>query len=935
MTNGEVTDPQEIEFRRRWYEAHLRQVEPNYEQASGWVEKYYAGASEAIAIRDALSVHGDLERFRLDLQAWSSKPDTEGFKGAAGAGFVHLLVKHTDDRAELARLLADALTAPRDRSAAAQKLDTLIEHIERIKVGSVPAPGHAPFLLSYFWGLDQDSRWPVLWPSGRQFLEFVTGRQLPKPSGERYLRYMDQARDLDDDPDRFQVVAGWWDSNKPVFFDQVLMDRCVFGMEIASSGDYGDYERAQDNGYVLSCISRYINRELIDDLSNIVGQPFKSKNPLPTWGRGSPIPRPNIWTSWGIRGSTMGLYLSVTNQGASIGIRPGWVRKGWYSEAREIFSDANVDSFRIFSMGQTNTARGGDLGLIGGHGESIYGRGYEPDQLAGLDLRAEIIEVAYAARPVIEALVDLADSNPRVTPSTNDMLVPIVKQFLQETGYPDERDVENKEIQPTFRQMLLSDNLPVAERSDLRKIWSGQKNGYGHPGVQPALHASVKNAADAEYQRILNTFDFLCWGEGDDADRIDAVLDDSSYKVRGLGESVVLKLLAICHPDRYLCVYPYRGTRGKLRMLRVLGLEEPSREASIGRRHVEANDRLRERLKPFFPDDPWGMMKFLYWYADRKDELSTPVGEPDDPIKEAAEDLLVDRRFLDDIVELLEDKGQVILYGPPGTGKTYLAQRLAKAMAPDSDYRALVQFHPSTSYEDFFEGYRPDPTADGGISYQLTHGPLARMAKHAEEHPRRRHVMVIDEINRANLPRVLGELLFLFEYRDEWVSTLYRADEEFNLPKSIWFIGTMNTADRSIALVDAALRRRFHFVPFFPDRGPTEGLLERWLGRKGQPAWVGELVAMVNSELTEKLSVDLQLGASHFMREGYLSEPGEDDQLLRRIWEYNIEPFIEDQFYGEQDRIKSFRFGRVMSRYRSSVEPDQSEDGPDEQGGMP
>jgi 5-methylcytosine-specific restriction enzyme B len=89
--------------------------------------------------------------------------------------------------------------------------------------------------------------------------------------------------------------------------------------------------------------------------------------------------------------------------------------------------------------------------------------------------------------------------------------------------------------------------------------------------------------------------------------------------------------------------------------------------------------------------------------------------------------------------------------------------------------------------------------------------------------------MVIDELNRANLPRVFGELLFLLEYRNESVRTLYRPEDAFELPSNLWFIGTMNTADRSIALVDAALRRRFHFIPFFPNHGPMEGLLERWL----------------------------------------------------------------------------------------------------------
>ena len=510
-----------------------------------------------------------------------------------------------------------------------------------------------------------------------------------------------------------------------------------------------------------------------------------------------------------------------------------------------------------------------------------------------------------------------------------DRLAGAVEEFLRDVGYPTADDRKQRDHQPRLREMLLTENAGTARRSQLRRIWTSRD--YGYPGMQSYLSAVFKAADDTEYQRILETFDYLCWGDDDDGERIDSVLGDPAYRVKGLGESVTLKLLAICHPDRYLCVYPYDGEQGKLRMLKALDLPEPSKEATRGQKHVESNDRLRERLEPFFPGDPWGMMCFLYWYLDRDGQETPRGGEKDQPldaIDAAAVDLLIDRSFLDDIVGLLEDKGQVILYGPPGTGKTYLAQRLAAGLAPMAKDRTLVQFHPSTSYEDFFEGYRPEEGPDGQIIYRLTPGPLARMAERAAAYPHRRQVMVIDEINRANLPKVLGELLFLFEYRDRSVSTLYRPDGDFELPNGLWFIGTMNTADRSIALVDAALRRRFHFVPFFPDRGPTKGLLDRWLEREGQPSWVGRLVTMVNDELTEALGTDLQLGASHFMKKGYGTEPNENDRTLSRIWRFNIEPFIEDQFFGNQNQIDRFRLGQVLARHGASVELD---DGPAKQ----
>ncbi len=333
----------------------------------------------------------------------------------------------------------------------------------------------------------------------------------------------------------------------------------------------------------------------------------------------------------------------------------------------------------------------------------------------------------------------------------------------------------------------------------------------------------------------------------------------------------------------------------------------------------------RSTVNKLSSDDALRLQELMETGQDPGPRAGSPETEMDsvdleETLTETAEKLLVDVKLLDDIVELLEDKRQVILYGPPGTGKTYLARELAKALAPQESCRELVQFHPSTSYEDFFEGYRPVGSSKGdGIAYKLTPGPLARIAKRARKNPKQRHVMIIDEINRGNLPRVLGELLFLLEYRDESMTTLYRPDKPFSLPENLMFIGTMNTADRSIALVDAALRRRFHFVPFYPDEGPVADLLDRWLQHKKEPEWIGELVKAVNAELKKELEGShLLLGPSHFMKKYGASREAQKEQL-RRIWKYNIEPFIEDQFFGDPAKIKTFGFDAVMKRHAPSL----------------
>ena len=509
-------------------------------------------------------------------------------------------------------------------------------------------------------------------------------------------------------------------------------------------------------------------------------------------------------------------------------------------------------------------------------------------------------------------------------------LAALVERFRQDTGYPTARHEEQERLREEWREKLLPENVEQLSDQHLAALLGNSQWGTSHyigrPDLEPTgLQADLFGRKREDLRRSIK---YVCWGDGDFAKRLDEV-DDHDVPMGDQGDegfckvpaTFLCKLLAICHPDRFLPISAQGGRVGRIPMLQRLNLPAP-RGDTPGARIVDANDRLRDHLASHFGDDLYGMATFLYWLIDQESHETNgpptngngPDGEPDLAGLEAR--LLVDAGFLTDIVELLEDKGQVILYGPPGTGKTYLAQELAKVLAPDESCRTLVQFHPSTSYEDFFEGYRPAGTGDGGIRYELTPGPLARMAKRASEAPEeQRYVMVIDEINRGNLPRVLGELLFLLEYRDQSVQTLYRPDTPFSLPKNLWFIGTMNTADRSIALVDAALRRRFHFVPFFPDSGAMEGLLGRWLAREIQPAWVGRLVDSVNDELKGDLEGShLLLGPSHFMKD-YGSTPADQRERLRRIWEYNIEPFIEDQFFGDPDRIQHYRFGDVFTRH--------------------
>ena len=281
--------------------------------------------------------------------------------------------------------------------------------------------------------------------------------------------------------------------------------------------------------------------------------------------------------------------------------------------------------------------------------------------------------------------------------------------------------------------------------------------------------------------------------------------------------------------------------------------------------------------------------------------LENPDGDPAPlSLDTLADDLLYDVSFLRNIVRLLEEKKQVIFQGPPGTGKTYVARRLARALAGADERVRLVQFHPSYAYEDFVQGYRPTLDEEGRAGFELRDGPLVEMAERAREEPDKAHFLVIDEINRGNLAKVFGELYFLLEYRDSPMRLQYAKedDDDFSLPDNLYIIGTMNTADRSIALVDLALRRRFSFVEFHPEKEPIKRLLGRWLDENAPDMpWLAEAVELANGKLDNR---EAAIGPSYFMKDDL------DEERVARIWEHDVLPYVEEQLYGQHDRLAEF-----------------------------
>lgn len=899
MTEVDDIAAREREFERRWHQTHIDRFDAEAEVAErGWrARNLTPRAEEGRQFLDDLRRTRDLAAFRAGTHQWTQSFPS-GFSGLGGQMIVNQINKLSPDPDSTVTVLLDALSTPMDLEDAKRKIRLLADHLQEIGKGATLSAKRAPFVASYYWALDAPEIWPAAWPRSSNYLAYCTGTSEYDDQGDRYEELYRFVMDVDEDSVRFEEVAGWWNEKQPPILDEVLCDRAALRVDANKEAD--DPARYMQNAQALVAVAKHLGKALESEVSEAAQRTLEAVKPPVKWQK--IWPRGDLWADWRVPG-TYGLALRawLNSRGVAIGLRPYRdADAGATERVLDIIEENGVPGYEVLAGGRSRTGR--DVGFVGGGtGEVVYARWFDRAEISGLDVRAEVLRAAHELAPLIAVL-----NGEEARDGQEDPLAATVAEFKESTGYPTPGHEQDQADRREFARLLEPDELETVDRKDLRRIWNSGR--YGNTGPMSGLNISLRDAEDAEYHRILETFTYLCWGDDPPATRIDRVLTDEAYRVKGFGESVIMKMLAISHPEQFLTVYPFTGPKGKAKMLKLLDLPVPHAETR-GELQVESNDALRSRVDRFFPGDPLGAGSFLYWYAERD---AVPEVEDDvDPLADLAEELLVDPQFVADVVALLEDKKQVVFYGPPGTGKTYFARKLAEALVPDAERRPIVQFHPSTSYEDFFEGYRPETDADGAMTYRLQRGPLADLAARAADAPGRRHLMIIDEINRANLPKVLGELLFLFEYRDTPVRTLYRPDEPFELAKDIWFIGTMNTADRSIALVDAALRRRFHFVPFFPDHGPMAGLLDRWLEREEGPAWVGELVSQVNAELeTELGGPHLQLGPSHFMKRDL------DEETLRRIWEYDIEPFIEDQFFGDPSRIAFFRFPQVMARFR-------------------
>ncbi|MDC0067116.1 AAA family ATPase, partial [Verrucomicrobia bacterium] len=306
-------------------------------------------------------------------------------------------------------------------------------------------------------------------------------------------------------------------------------------------------------------------------------------------------------------------------------------------------------------------------------------------------------------------------------------------------------------------------------------------------------------------------------------------------------------------------------------------------------------------------DDLPNLLEVHYFQSESVNTIQLPPYSKE----EALSDLFLAEEKFDQIISTLRRKKNIVLQGAPGTGKTYIAKRLAYTLmgVKDESRARMIQFHQSSSYEDFIQGFRPN--ADG--QFILRDGIFHQFCQQAKGNPEEEFIFIIDEINRGNLAKVFGELMMLIEpdKRDpKYAMPLSYAEgdsDPFYVPENLYMIGTMNTADRSLSLVDYALRRRFAFLEMEPSfESPVfEKTLTKWGASKSTVKRIRQSMMALNQKIEEdatNLGRGFKIGHSFFVPSAKITD---EEEWYNEILQFEILPLIEEYWMDDQSGVSS------------------------------
>ena len=624
----------ELGFRR----ARFAQLRAAYDRSPNRVDEEEgerhraAERPKVIAFLDAFNASGDLEGLRYSLDSWSKTSGAYfGFKGPNGQMYLNQLTRDGDAVGFGARL-AQWLAPPVSEQQASGWIDELAALTADLrKQGSAAQVARAPFLLSWFWWVQEPARWVPIWPSRENplvQLGFARSGYDVGLQGQRYLDYLDVCRDLGPDLVTERVLSWYWSHQSAVGLDPTACERCAMAFQLPREpGGEGDgYQQNLSNiGVVLADLSR-IGKALAEDVAAALGQPVRSGTPEPLWNPEARRIRGDGWVRWQPDTGnlpTANLLLVVEPKRVLVALNPYVAKNGPGFTARAVEAIRTVLPPGVHER-SWSYAPDTDGPIQPGY--ALFGREIDVEAAADMGfLRQAVTETASALKPAFEAIQALGEAPGHRLPTgvesgpagrelafSLSRLQVLADKFRADRHYPTPGDERQEADRAMWASGCDRRALPALNYETFRHFYLSAV--YGRPGVQPTFNATLREATEAEWDRFLITVDYLLWDQADAMEtRINRVLDDGDLGFRGFKESVVMKLLAVCHPGRVLPVFPFTGDHGKARMVKDLGLSVPSLSTPVGQRQLESNDALRQLTEPLFPGDAWAQGQFLYW----------------------------------------------------------------------------------------------------------------------------------------------------------------------------------------------------------------------------------------------------------------------------------------------------------------------------------
>jgi hypothetical protein len=495
-----------------------------------------------------------------------------------------------------------------------------------------------------------------------------------------------------------------------------------------------------------------------------------------------------------------------------------------------------------------------------------------------------------------------------------------------------------------FHAFFLRENLEKAEWPDIQRI-GDHLHCFQSMALAKARAVGKPNHSIEHYRK---SFIYLAHGTGEPAERIRRFCNDEEYRILGFGKSAFSELVGYLFPDEFMFV----NSRDKF-AAEFLGIKVEKQSGDDLVAELEAFSKamrpvakLYEEIVGKQTDLPLNLEvdQFLSWlyenneaeipakqlesaakYSERVPDPAS-VGDDDTDItpqasiehydkSKAMDGLFLAEKQFDEMHDALKEKKNVVLQGAPGVGKTFVAKRLAYALIESNDQRQVevIQFHQSYSYEDFIQGFRPTPNGHFDLKYGIFYQFCRRAQR--DEAAKKPYVFIIDEINRGNLSKIFGELMMLIEPdkrgKEHAIPLAYsqNAGERFYIPENLHLIGMMNTADRSLAMVDYALRRRFRFITLRPEF--SSDAFGKFLADAGAaPALAKKIVTRMNA-LNEVIAADTknlgpgyQIGHSYFCPRNGIKP---DDNWYRRVIESEIVPLIQEYWFDNEQKVKEQR----------------------------